>query len=165
MLQETRETALVSKNRAADSMVLQSLRKKRARDGELELGQNVLVNVSEFDRGKTDHRNLLGVIEEIVDQEHGGVIVLTEHGKLDGIIYPNQYTIPSEQLIERSEVKAEPVISIREAVRLQSLTGGQGFKRCNCSSTSKCQTSRCKCFKDKLKCNSRCHGSGPCNNK
>jgi hypothetical protein len=92
--------ALVSKNRAADSMVLQSRQKKRARDGELEFGQNVLVNVSEFNRGKTDHQNLLGIIEEIVDHKHRGVIVLTEHGKLDGIIYPNQYTIQSEQLIE-----------------------------------------------------------------
>ena len=155
----------MTKKRAADSMILQSLRKKKARDGELKLGQNILVNVSEFDRGKTDHRNLLGVIEEIFDQEHGGVIVLTEHGKLDGIIYPNQYTVPSEQLIEQSEVKSEPVISIREAVRLQSLTGGQGFKRCNCSSSSKCKTTRCKCFKDSLKCNSCCHGSGPCSNK
>ncbi len=146
-------------------MVSQSLKKKKAGDGDLVLGQTILINVSEFDRGKTDARNLIGVITEIVDQEGGAVVVQTAHGRLEGVFHANQYTIPSEQLIDIADVKAEPVISVREAVRLESLTGGQGFKRCNCSASSKCTTDRCKCHKDGLKCNSRCHGSGPCQNK
>ncbi len=122
-LQETRDVALVSKKRAADSMVLQSLKKKKALDGDLVPGQSILVNVSEFDRGKTDARNPLSLISEIIDQQHGGVVVQTAHGQLDRVIYANQYTIPSEQLLDQSDVKSEPVISIREAVCLQSLTG------------------------------------------
>ena len=49
--------------------------------------------------------------------------------------------------------------SLREAVILGSQSGGQGYVKCNCSGAKKCQNNRCKCFKEKLKCNSRCHQS------
>jgi hypothetical protein len=48
-----------------------------------------------------------------------------------------------------------PKISVREGVKKISLTDGQGYLKCQC--TSVCQTQKCKCFKEGRKCNSRCH--------
>ena len=47
-------------------------------------------------------------------------------------------------------------ISLRQAVRNVSLSGGQGRLKCSCK-VATCQTNRCACFKAKRKCNSRCH--------
>ena len=35
----------------------------------------------------------------------------------------------------------------------------------NCNDPSMCKSNRSKCYKAKLKCNSRCHGSLTCANK
>jgi len=40
----------------------------------------------------------------------------------------------------------------------------QTRRSCNCSGHKKCQTNRCKCFKNKVKCSSRCHNSLNCKN-
>ena len=37
-------------------------------------------------------------------------------------------------------LRAESMISLREAVVRQSASGGQGFVKCNCSGTKKCTT-------------------------
>lgn len=53
--------------------------------------------------------------------------------------------------------------SLREVVKLQSITGGQGMLKCSCKGG--CTTSRCKFKQAKLLCNSRCHNSTTCCNK
>ena len=51
-------------------------------------------------------------------------------------------------------------LTLRTAVIGQSTSGGQGYQKCNCSGgRKKCTTNRCSCYKAKLQCNSRCHGS------
>ena len=54
-------------------------------------------------------------------------------------------------------------ISVRKAVNKVSMTGGQGFVRCNC--TTKCKRKTCTCKKLGVLCNSRCHNSSSCANK
>ena len=68
-------------------------------------------------------------------------------------------------MLTENDVSREREISLREAVQLESVCGGQGFLKCNCAGITKCETNRCKCFKAKLKCNSGCQGSLCCSNK
>jgi hypothetical protein len=57
----------------------------------------------------------------------------------------------------RDDVQMDKLISVREAVKFGSVAGGQGYKACNCK-TGKCgKGTRCSCFKNGTKCNSRCH--------
>jgi hypothetical protein len=46
-------------------------------------------------------------------------------------------------------------ISVRKAVQLLSLYGGQGHIHCSCRSG--CTTGKCKCKRKNILCNSRCH--------
>ena len=62
-----------------------------------------------------------------------------------------------------SEVPLEKEISLRAAAKAESISGGQGFSRCQC--TGNCKTKRCKCFKSNVKCNSKCHNQRSCTNK
>jgi hypothetical protein len=48
-------------------------------------------------------------------------------------------------------------VSLREAIKSVSIAHGQGFKACNCVSGTCGKGTRCSCFKDGIKCNSRCH--------
>jgi hypothetical protein len=54
-------------------------------------------------------------------------------------------------------------ISVRKAVQLLSLYGGQGHIHCSCRSG--CTTGKCKCKRKNILCNSRCHASLSCANK
>ena len=58
------------------------------------------------------------------------------------------------------ENKLDRSCGVREAVRLMFVGGGQGMLKCNCHGDFK--SNRCSCKKNKLLCNSRCHG-GSCN--
>ena len=49
---------------------------------------------------------------------------------------------------DETHVTREKEISLRAAVQNESLCAGQGFLRCNCCGTNKCQTNRSKCFKE-----------------
>ena len=64
------------------------------------------------------------------------------------------------------DVPKERIVSLREAAAKQLLTGGQGYKKCNCRASAKqCSTNRCNCYKSGVLCSFRCHLSGPCTNK
>jgi hypothetical protein len=54
-------------------------------------------------------------------------------------------------------------LSLRAVASKLSMSGGQGFFHCNCKNSS--WTSRCKCRKFKVLCDSRCHQSLSCTNK
>ena len=62
-----------------------------------------------------------------------------------------------------SRVNQQDRVSLRQTLK-SSATGGQGFVKCDCADRkNKCGTNRCKCFKNKRICNSRCHNSTTCN--
>ncbi|KAK7469845.1 hypothetical protein BaRGS_00036123 [Batillaria attramentaria] len=83
---------------------------------------------------------------------------------LSGQYSRNPFDLCPQRLLSEQDVDHEKTVSLRSAVRVQSALGGQGFTKCNCNSIKNCQTNR-KCFKAKLYCNSRCHGSLTCANK
>ena len=63
--------------------------------------------------------------------------------------------------IGRSSIKT--VLSLREAATVNSISGAQGYTRCQCK--TKCKTNRCACRSESRICNSKCHGSLSCENK
>ena len=108
-----------------------------------------------FDRGKGDSRNLLGKIIEVNDK--GNAVIGTQHGRLNDMFGANEMSICKQDSILQEERNWETSISIREAASQQSLSGGQGFFKCSCK--SKFSSNRCKCKKNGVLCNNRCHSS------
>jgi len=129
-----------------------------------EPGDNVAVPIPAVDRGRGDPRNILGVIVSR-DLDNDQYKIAVKSGVLKGQYSRNQFDLCPQRLLTEDDVNQDTAVSLREAVIAQSACGGQGFTRCNCSGLKKCSTNRCKCFKAKAKCNSRCHGSVNCANK
>ena len=110
--------------------------------------------IPDLDRGRCEHPNLKAVVLE--KHPHGHLWKLgCSSGVLDQWYSRNQFQPTLEKFMSKDDVPMEQEISLRSAARQESISGGQGYFRCNC--TGNCQTKRCKCFKAELKCNSRCH--------
>ena len=120
-----------------------------------------MIPVPDVDRGPTDARNILGVIIEIKDDKYKlGV----QQGVLKGYYSFNQISkAPGTTAILVGDVDQSCSKSLREVVKLQSITGGQGMVKCSCKGG--CTSSRCKCKQAGLLCNSRCHNSTTCCHK
>jgi hypothetical protein len=127
----------------------------------LRVGDNVLVPVSEFDRGRGDPLNLLGVVVETNDT-NGNVKVGTKAGFIQGWLSRSQVEFSKQVLLKARGVPSTEV-TIRSAVRTLSVGSGQGYKRCQCKGS--CLTKRCSCFKEGNLCNSACHPRSTCKNK
>ena len=126
-------------------------------------GDNVPIPIPLVDRGRGDPRNILAVI---LDRSDNNIYTLvTKHGILEGAYSRNEFELCPEKLLLMSDLNCTKHVSLREAVVFGSQCGGQGYIKCNCAGSKKCQTNRCKCFKAKLKCNSRYHQSLNCQNK
>ena len=126
-------------------------------------GDNVAVPIPLVDRGRGDPRNLLAVILDRSDNDN--YTKVTKHGILKGAYTRNEFELCPQRLMDVQDMDTTKLISLRQAVIIGSSSGGQGFIKCNCAGSKKCQTNRCKCFKSKLVCNSRCHHSLSCKNK
>ena len=107
-----------------------------------EFGQNVNVPIPDMDRGKLDPPNFTAVVKEF-DIETGLYLLGTRVGLLDHKFSRNQFEPISERFLSIDDVP-DKVLGVREAARLHSINGGQGFFKCVCQ--TKCQTKRCKCF-------------------
>lgn len=84
---------------------------------------------------------------------------------LKGKYSRNQFDVCAFAIYNLTDMKVDASISLRRAVKAQSKCGGQGVTKCNCAGSKRCQTNRCKCYKAKVLCNSRCHGHLSCKNK
>ena len=124
--------------------VLRPLKSKRAEKlmrttkrklSELSVGNNVIIPIPQYDRGPTYPRNILGVIEEVYEY---GYRVGTSVGTLSWYICRNQIEAVNDTSLSISMIPSLQ-ISLREAVRKISKTGGQGYLSC--------KTSKCKCKK------------------
>jgi hypothetical protein len=124
------------------------------------IGQTVRVIIPDFDRCKIDSRKLLAVVVEIIDEEF--YRIGSKAGTLNQLFTRNQFTLCGEKFISTSDVP-NTTTSIRKAVSQLSLSGGQGFLRCDCQ--KKCTTKKCKCHQSNVLCNSKCHNSTTCANK
>ena len=128
-----------------------------------EAGDNVAIPIPMVDRGRGDPRNILGII---VDRdEHDMYEISLKAGILTTRYSRNQFDLCPQRLLNDSDVNTECTITLRQALK-SSASGGQGFFHCDCSNGKKqCQTNRCKCYKSKRLCNSRCHRSLTCQDK
>ena len=138
--------------------------KNGAREGNtaLSIGAIVTVEVPKVDRGKTDPRNIQGVVVEAT--EHDNYRIGVKGGVLQNCFFRGQLkhnitaTPTSTNLQEILDTwSTAKKIGIREALRWLSPTGGQGFTKCNCKKS--CFSNACACYKAKRLCNSRCHPS------
>ena len=101
---------------------------------------------------------IMGVI--VVDRDENDLYqIALRSGILHGKYSRNQFDLCDHRLLSLNDMRQDREISLRAAVREESKFGGQGFVKCNCSGSGRCKSNRCKCFKAKLKCNSRCHSS------
>ena len=159
-VRRTREKAATNLFAQAERMV------KRARIDlkEGEIGDNIALPIPAVDRGRGDPRNIIGLI---LDRDENDLYTIAvKSGVLKGKYSRNQFSLLPQALLCLDKVNTENTIPLREAVKSLSQGGGQGYTKCNCAKGNKqCQTNRCKCFKNGLKCNSRCHNSLNCKNK
>ena len=125
-----------------------------------EVGDNVAVPIPMVDRERGDPRNIIGVI---VDRDENDLYrIAVKAGILSTKYSRNQFDLCPQRLLNETDVNTDCAITLRQALR-STASGGQGFFHCDCS--KQCQTNRCKCFKGKKLCNSRCHSSLTCKNK
>ena len=154
------------RKRARDSQLKQAERMVKRSRIELkmaEVGDNVAVPIPLVDKGRGDPRNILGVVLD--RDEHDMYKIAVKAGVLSTRYSRNQFDLCPQQLLNVSDVNTEHKITLRQALK-STATGGQGFFCCDCSKGKKqCQTNRCKCFKAKRLCNSKCHSSITCPNK
>ncbi|XP_041369795.1 uncharacterized protein LOC121383764 [Gigantopelta aegis] len=129
----------------------------------VQVGDNVTISIPHVDRGRTDPRNIIGVVTECSDNDMYSIAV--KGGTLSGKYSRNQIDVCATKLYSADDFNTENTVSLRQAVQLESNCGGQGFTKCNCAGSKRCQTNRCRCFKAKMQCNSRCHSRLPCTNK
>ena len=116
------------------------------------MGDNALVKIPDFDRGRGDSSDLLVFVLAIEDEK---IVVGTRHGKLREKLERNAVDATKRKAIVVFNVPVAEEYSLRELVRLNSVGTGQRYRRCSCR--QRCSTNRCACFKSGLKCNSSCH--------
>ena len=152
-----RKRALSGQQTQADSLT----RITKQRQTVLKKSDNVVIPISTVDRGPTDPRNIKGVVSQVND--HSGYKVGTKVGVIKGYLSRNQIEFCESETVNASDVP-ESELNLRAVASKLSMSGGQRFFHCNCKSGS-CKTSRCKCRKFKVLCNSRCHQLFSCTNK
>lgn len=158
----SQETILNSRDEARKGLEIQAnkmLKTSNLKFQSVPVGKTVAVPVPDVDRGRTDMRNILAVV---MKDDNGFYKLGTEYGILKSLYTRSQFTVRHADLISISDVP-EKEISLREAATTNSVSGGQGYKRCNCR--QKCTTNRCACRAAGLLCNSKCHKSEACTNK
>jgi hypothetical protein len=104
------------------------------------IGDNVTVPIPSFDRGRTDPRNLIGVITD--KDENGLYRIAVKSGMLEGKFTRNQFDICAYALYSINAMNMEKTVPLRKAVHGDSTCGGQGFVTCNCSGSKRCQTKK-----------------------
>ena len=128
-----------------------------------QVGDSVTIPIPLVDRGRGDPRNILGVI---IDRDENDIYtVAVKGGILNSKYCRNQFEVCQQHFLDESSVNLSQKIGLRQAVIKESRTGGQGYIRCHCAGSHRCENNRCKCFKSKIKCSSRCHSSLACKNK
>ena len=126
-------------------------------------GDNVAVPIPLVDRGRGGPRNILGVI--IDRNENNMYTICVKSGILKPKYSRNQFDLCPQRLLQESDVDQTKTTTLRQAVTQESTSGGQGYVKCNCAGSKRCESNRCKCFKNKVKCSSRCHSSLACKHK
>ena len=83
-------------------------------------------------------------------------------GILESVYSRNQFSPTITSFLKPEEVNMARVVPLRTAAKEESMGGGQGIPKCNC--TGNCLNARCSCKKESRRCNSRCHNKRSCAN-
>lgn len=145
---EFRKRAGENLKKQLEKMIKQSKKKLKPAS----VGDHVAVFSSEFDRGRGDPANVIGVITHIDENEK--YTVATSVGKIKNKLERNCFDVVKYKGLDVTNVP-DVQLTMREIITLQSVGHGQGFRRCSCK--IKCDSARCTCRKNKLACNSACH--------
>lgn len=128
----------------------------------LAVGDAIILAVPSVDRGPLDFANISGIINQ---KENDVYQIGTEHGLIKGWFPRTELQTIDDGNLKLNDIPKEVLLTLREAAAKQSLSGGQGFKRCKCKpSASQCKNKRCVCLKTGHICNSRCHPGSTCAN-
>ena len=123
------------------------------------VGNNVIILILQYDRGPTDSRNILDVIEEVSEY---GYRVGTSVGTLSGYLCRNQIEAVNDTSLSISMILFLQ-ISLREAVRKISKNWRSGLSELQVQRWL--QNFKMQVQKKNILCNSRCHGSMTYSNK
>ena len=137
---------------------------KRSRvTSKVKVGDNVTVSIPSVNRGRTHPRNIIGIT--IAVSENNMYSIAVKGGVLNGRYSRNQFDECATSLFSMDDFCNDKQVSLRLAAQQESNCGGQGYAKCNCGGSNRCKSNKCKCFKAKVKCNSRCHSLLHCTNK
>ena len=134
--------------------------KKMVEDGQtslepLDIGDNVRIPIPCVDRGRADPANLIGVV---LNTDDGKYRIGTTAGCIDKHFSLGQVEKCAQNLLKQENIP-DRVLRLRSAVAEESVATGQSFIQCNCKIG--CHGGRCKCRKQEILCNSRCHTGDP----
>lgn len=119
---------------------------------EVAVNDCVTIQIPEFDRGKGDPANIIGIV---LDKNDGNQFKIgTRGGVISSWMERNAFEPVHFRGLNKEDVPNVDA-SLREIVRNLSVGDGQGKKKCACKTG--CASYRCACFKNKMKCNSACH--------
>ncbi|CAF1351510.1 unnamed protein product [Didymodactylos carnosus] len=125
----------------------------------LRIGDNVRMKIPSVDRSRVDPLTILGVV---VNVDHNGLHSIGCRGGTINTKY-NRKDLEHCETISKPTAVDSTSLPLRSIVANESLVGGQGLFHCDCRRG--CETNRCKCKKNSVSCNSRCHSSMPYKNK
>ncbi|XP_076089944.1 KRAB-A domain-containing protein 2-like [Mytilus galloprovincialis] len=145
VVSEEVETPIIrARKRALSGQQIQAdvlTRNTKQKLSELSVGDNVIIPIPQYDRAPTDPRNIQGVVVEV---GNFGYRVGTIAGNLSGVLSRNQLESISDSSLSVTQIP-DLQLSLREAVKKISKTGGQGYLSCKCKGG--CNNSKCKCKK------------------
>ncbi|KAF2892637.1 hypothetical protein ILUMI_13536 [Ignelater luminosus] len=131
----------------------------RPSDECVEIGQNVLVKISDVKRGRLAPRNILAVVlSEREDLYQLG----TSTEMLKKLYASNEFQPSQTTTLAFLDIPFDEKFSFRTVAAKES-NSAQGLLRCNCR--KQCGDKKCKCVLNQMKCNSKCHSSTSCLNK
>ena len=134
----------------------------------LPVGVIAKLKAADVDRVRIDPTGIIVVVVEVT--ERGMYCCATDAGVITPVFHCGdleymEHTTPLNHNLHLvlQNWNTLPSISVPQAVRKQSVLGGQGFKKCACKGG--CKSNSCACKKAGILCNSRCHKNLACSNK
>lgn len=152
-----RALASIYDDRNVDSIRETLVNRNKKRTHTYDIGSLVRVRIPAEDRSKLDRNSLPAKV--LGFDNHEKLII----GCNIGIIkqhFNSHELLPLEGDWPSLENISETIVTLREAARNQSIVKNSGVS-CHCKSN--CQDNRCKCFKAKVICTSKCHPSSRTN--
>ena len=126
---------------------------------EFAVGDTVTVAIPQADRTTCEAKRLPVVIHGSFGEIDMRYALASESGLLKGKYRAGDLQPHHASII----INTDRLVSLREAARLANPTSKFLTKKCNC--TGSCNTKRCTCIKQGIKCSTHCHPSHACQNK